>query len=43
VKQAIAKNDTKTLQKYGRFLEPIARRIGAKVPMLDPVVPRCSR
>ena len=43
VKQAIAKSDTKTLQKYGRFLDPIARRIGAKVPMLDPVTPRCRR
>ena len=37
VKQAIANNDRRTLEKYGRFLEPIARRLGAKSALLDSV------
>ena len=35
VKQALARNDKTTLEKYGRFLEPIARRIGAQNKLLD--------
>jgi hypothetical protein len=37
VKQAIANNDRHTLEKYGRFLEPIARRLGIKSPLLDAI------
>jgi hypothetical protein len=37
VRQAIAKNDQATLQKYGRFLEPIAKRIGAGGALLDSI------
>jgi hypothetical protein len=37
VKTAIARNDRGTLEKYGRFLEPIAKRIGAKSALLDQV------
>jgi len=37
VKQAIAKNDRLTLQKNGRFLEPIAKRVGLKSPLLDSI------
>jgi hypothetical protein len=37
VRQAIVLNDRSTLEKYGRFLEPIARRIGAKGVLLDSV------
>ena len=43
VKQAIAKNDRSTLEKYGRFLEPIARRIGGKSALLDSVSAYLSR
>ncbi|PYR99403.1 MAG: hypothetical protein DMG12_20655 [Acidobacteria bacterium] len=43
VKQAIAKNDRSTLEKYGRFLEPIAKRIGAKSALLDSVSAYLSR
>jgi hypothetical protein len=35
VEAAIAKNDRATLEKYGRFLEPIAKRIGTKSPLVD--------
>jgi hypothetical protein len=46
VEQAIAKNDRLTLEKYGRFLEPIAKRTGAKTALLDSVyasyLPRAS-
>lgn len=37
VKQAITKNDRPALEKYGRFLEPIANRIGARSQLLDSV------
>jgi hypothetical protein len=37
VAQAIARNDRTTLEKYGRFLESIAKRIGAKSPLIDSV------
>jgi len=37
VRQAIATNDRTTLEKYGRFLEPITRRIGTKNALLDSV------
>jgi hypothetical protein len=37
VKQAIANNDRRTLEKYGRFLEPISQRIGAKSVLLNEV------
>jgi hypothetical protein len=37
VKAAIATNDRPALEKYGRFLEPIARRIGTKSTVLDSV------
>jgi hypothetical protein len=37
VKRAIANNDRVTLEKYGRFLEPIARRIGLRSALLDAV------
>src|SRR5438874_4406416 len=30
VQRAVASNDRSTLEKYGRFLEPIAKRIGTK-------------
>ena len=35
VRQALAQNDRATLEKYGRFLEAIARRLGAKTAFLD--------
>ena len=35
VQQAIATNDRRTLEKYGRFLETIAKRIGARSTLLD--------
>lgn len=37
VSQAIAKNDRPALEKYGRFLEPIANRLGVKSPLLDSI------
>jgi hypothetical protein len=37
VKNAITTNYRRTLEKYGRFLEPIAKRIGAKSALLDAV------
>jgi hypothetical protein len=37
VKQAVANNDRATLAKYGRFLEPIARRIAARSTLVDSV------
>ena len=37
VQQAIATNDRRTLEKYGRFLEPIAKRIGARSTLLGNV------
>jgi len=37
VRAAVASNDSARLQKYGRFLEPIAQRIGLKSPVLDAV------
>jgi hypothetical protein len=37
VRQAIAKNDRRMLEKYGRFLEPIAKRIGARSALVDGV------
>jgi hypothetical protein len=37
VKQAIARNDRATLEKYGRFLEPIAQRAGVKSALLNEV------
>jgi hypothetical protein len=37
VRQAIAKNDRPTLEKYGRFLQPIAMRIGTKSALLDSI------
>ena len=37
VRQAVAKNDRVTLEKYGRFLEPIAKRVGLKSPLLDSI------
>lgn len=37
VKNAISTNDRRTLEKYGRFLEPIAKRIGAKSTLSDSV------
>jgi len=36
-RQAIRNNDRATLEKYGRFLEPIAQRIGVKSPLLDSI------
>jgi len=35
--QALAKNDRVTLEKFGRFLEPIAKRAGLKSPLLDSI------
>ncbi len=35
VRQALAHNDRSILEKYGRFLEAIAKRIGAKAPIAD--------
>lgn len=35
VRQALAQNDRSTLEKYGRFLEAIAKRLGAKPAFLD--------
>ncbi|HYR42785.1 MAG TPA: hypothetical protein VER98_07175, partial [Terriglobia bacterium] len=47
VRQAIAQNDRVTLEKYGRFLEPIAKRIGAGTALLDSIyssyVPNASK
>jgi len=37
VRQAVTKNDRVTLEKYGRFLEPIANRVGLKSPLLDSI------
>src|SRR5262245_24589234 len=37
VRQAVAKNDRVTLEKYGRFFEPIAKRAGLKSPLLDSI------
>lgn len=37
VRQALAGRDIATLEKYGRFLEPIAQRIGAHNALLDSV------
>jgi hypothetical protein len=37
VKQAIDRHDRASLEKYGRFLEPIAKRIGTKSPLLDAI------
>ena len=37
IKRAIANNDRTALEKYGRFLEPIAKRIGIKSRLLDSV------
>jgi hypothetical protein len=37
VKTAIAQNDQATLEKYGRFLDPIAKRIGVTSALLDQV------
>src|SRR5438128_2640487 len=37
VRQAIAKNDRPTLEKYGRFLQSIAMRIGTKSALLDSI------
>ena len=37
VRNAVANNDSQTLVKYGRFLEPIAQRLGLKSPFLNSV------
>jgi hypothetical protein len=37
VQRAIANRDRRALEKYGRFLEPIAQRMGIKDPLLDAV------
>ena len=37
VRDAVTRNDRATLGKYGRFLEPIAERIGLKSPVLDAI------
>jgi hypothetical protein len=37
VKEAITKNDRLALEKYGRFLEPIANRLGVKSALLDSI------
>jgi hypothetical protein len=37
VKRANEKNDRVALEKYGRFLEPIARRLAVKSPLVDSV------
>jgi hypothetical protein len=37
IQQAVAKNDRATLEKYGRFLEPIVKRTGLKSALLDSV------
>jgi hypothetical protein len=37
VRQAVTNYDQATLQKYGRFLEPIARRAGIKSALLDSI------
>ena len=37
VRQAVARNDRVTLEKYGRFLEAIAKRAGLKSPLLDSI------
>src|ERR1041385_5299308 len=35
VRQALARNDSSTLKKYGRFIEAIAKRVGANTAFLD--------
>jgi hypothetical protein len=37
VRRALAVNDRSPLEKYGRFLEPVATRIGAHSALLDSV------
>jgi hypothetical protein len=37
VRQAVANNDRATLQKYGRFLDPLAKRIGIQSGLLDSI------
>jgi len=37
VKQAIASNDRVALERYGRFLEPIANRLRVKSALLDSI------
>jgi hypothetical protein len=37
VRQALARSDRATLEKFGRFLEPIAKRIGAHSALLDSI------
>jgi len=37
VRQAVANNDRATLQKYGRFLDPLAKRIGIQSALLDSI------
>jgi hypothetical protein len=37
VRQALVRSDRTTLENYGRFLEPIAKRIGAQSALLDSV------
>ena len=37
VKQAITNNDLAALEKYGRFLQPIAQRLGLQSRLLDSV------
>ncbi len=50
VREAIARNDRGTLEKYGRFLDPIAARAGIKSALLDSIASKytnfnrgCSR
>jgi hypothetical protein len=40
VKQALTEKDRATLEKYGRFLEPISKRLGLTSPLLDSVYSR---
>ena len=42
VRHAIAANDQRTLEKYGRFLEPIAGRISVKSPLLKAVADKLA-
>ena len=42
VRQAIARNDRSALERYGRFLEPAAKRIGASSTLLDAVYAKYS-
>jgi hypothetical protein len=37
VKEAIARNDRTGLEKYGRFLQPIAQRLGVRSTLVDAV------